>query len=235
MLLYALPYTKTNSEKMADITIPGNLFARYPELKGAEADILDSARLLVTCFENGGKMLICGNGGSSADSDHIAGELMKGFEHPRPVNDVLLRKLHESGGERGIHLGKKLQHGFPVISLSSHTALITAIANDNDPDLIFAQQVAAYGRKDDVLLAISTSGNSRNVLDALITARALDLVTIGMTGESGGSMIPLCDSLIRVPGYRTSSIQELHFPVYHTLCLIIENYFFGNMSYEKQT
>jgi phosphoheptose isomerase len=213
---------------MAVVSIPGNLFIRYPELKGAETEILNSARLLVRCFESGGKLLICGNGGSSADSDHIAGELMKGFEHTRRVDDILVKKLHESGGERGRHIGEKLQHGFPVISLSCHTALITAIANDNDPDLIFAQQVAAYGRKDDVLLAISTSGNSRNVLDALITARALDLVTIGMTGESGGSMIPLCDSLIRVPGFRTSAIQELHFPLYHALCLMIENYFFGS-------
>lgn len=213
---------------MKKTEIPAYLLSRYPELDTCAHDIEEAALQLVSCFESGCKLLICGNGGSSADSDHIAGELMKGFEHRRPLSSSLLGRLQGADEDRGRYLGVKLQQGFPVISLAAHTALITAVANDIDPDLIFAQQVASYGRKGDVLLAISTSGNSRNVIDALITARALEIPTVGLTGESGGEMARHCDVLIKVPGKRTSAIQELQFPVYHALCLMVENYFFGN-------
>ena len=211
---------------MQEITVPKELFSRYPKLLAIEAETVKAAERLIRCFSEGGKLLICGNGGSSSDSDHITGELMKGFEHRRPVGDAFSKQLAASGGERGKYLAEKLQHGFPVISLPANTALITAVANDIDPDLIFAQQVAGYGKKGDVLLAISTSGNSRNVIDAMITARAKDMTVIGMTGETGGSMAPLCDILLAVPETRTSYIQELHFPLYHAICLMIENYFF---------
>lgn len=211
---------------MKQIIVPVELLRRYPELSVVETEIARAAGYLVKCFESGGKLLICGNGGSSSDSGHIAGELMKGFEHKRPLGESFRKQLVEKGGSRGEYIASKLQHGFPVISLSAHTALITAVANDIDPDLIFAQQVAAYGKKDDVLLAISTSGNSKNVIDAVITALAKEMKVIGLTGETGGSMKAMCDILLNVPGTRTSSVQELHFPLYHALCLMVENYFY---------
>jgi len=130
--------------------------------------------------------------------------------------------------ERGSYLAEKLQHGLPAISLTAHSALITAVANDTDADLIFAQQVVGYGNAGDVLIAISSSGNSQNVLDAILTAKAKGLSVIGLSGESGGKMKPMCDILVNVPGKRTAFVQELHLPVYHALCVMIENHFFGN-------
>jgi D-sedoheptulose 7-phosphate isomerase len=212
---------------MREIFVPVELLRRYPELSVVEVEITRAVHSIIKCFEAGGKLLICGNGGSSADSEHIAGELMKGFEHKRPVDELFGKKLAAKGGERGKYIASKLQQGFPVISLSTHSSLITAVANDIDPDLIFAQQVGIYGRKGDVLLAISTSGNSRNIIDAIITALAREMTVIGMTGETGGSMKSLCDILLNVPGTRTSSVQELHLPMYHAICLMIENYFFN--------
>ncbi|HEX2970361.1 MAG TPA: SIS domain-containing protein [Bacteroidales bacterium] len=212
---------------MKIISVPPILLQKHPELSVIETEIARAADCLIKCFNAGGKLLICGNGGSCADSDHITGELMKGFEHKRPVDDEFKRKLVAKDNERGQYIAGKLQQGFPVISLSAHTALITAVANDIDPDLIFAQQVASYGRKGDVLLAISTSGNSKNIVDAVITALAKEMTVIGMTGETGGRMKSLCDILLNVPATRTANIQELHLPMYHSICRIIENYFFS--------
>src|SRR5512133_3855238 len=132
---------------MRELSVPVELLRRYPELSVVEVEIARAAHSIIKCFETEGKLLICGNGGSSADSDHIAGELMKGFEHKRPVNESFISKLSAKGGERGKYIASKLQQGFPVISLNNQTALITAVANDIDPDLIFAQQVGVYGRK----------------------------------------------------------------------------------------
>jgi phosphoheptose isomerase len=203
------------------------LLERFPQLVSVGNDILKAADCLISCYENGGKVLVCGNGGSCSDSDHIVGELMKGFEHKRPVAEFLKTQLKEKGGERGSYLAGKLQHGLPAISLTSHSALITAVANDTDADLIFAQQVVGYGNTGDVLVAISSSGNSQNVLDAILTAKAKNLSVIGLTGESGGKMKSMCDILINVPGKRTAFVQEFHLPVYHALCVMIENHFFG--------
>lgn len=203
-----------------------DLVSRYPDLLQLKDKIFKASECLTQCFKNGGKLLICGNGGSSSDSDHIVGELMKGFENSRPVDQAYKKKLIDAGGEQGIYLSERLQHAFPAISLSSHTALVTAISNDNGADLIFAQQVSGYGNNGDVLLAISTSGNSINILNAIITAKAKDIITIGMTGEEGGKMKDICDILINVPQKRTSYVQELHMPVYHALCLMVENSFF---------
>lgn len=206
-------------------TTLNELVARYPALGESLEDIAVATEIIISSFEAGGKLLVCGNGGSSSDSQHIAGELMKGFEHKRPLDNNLKQKLITLS-ERGSHLADKLQQGLPVISLSAHDALMTAVANDTDPDLIFAQQVIAYGKPEDVLLAISTSGNSANVIDAIITAKALDLKVVGMTGKAGGRMAALCNITIRVPESRTSYVQELHFPVYHAICMMIENHFF---------
>jgi len=207
-----------------------NLINRHPQLEKNEHTVLMAANSMISCFERGNKVLICGNGGSSSDSDHIAGELMKGFENKRPLQDPVKKQLVESGGDRGAYLAEKLQFGFPVISLSANTGLLTAIANDMDASLIFAQQVAGLGNTGDILFGISTSGNSRNVIDALIVAKAKGMINIGLTGETGGIMKSFCDILINVPGTRTALIQELHLPVYHALCLIVEDHFFGNQN-----
>lgn len=213
--------------KVKNNQILDTLIGRYPKLDLLMAEISKASDALISCYEKGNKVLVCGNGGSCSDSDHIVGELMKGFENMRPVSDALKDNLAEIGGERGAYLAGKLQHGLPAISLTAHSALITAVANDTDASLIFAQQVMGYGNEGDVIIGISSSGNSENVIDALITAKAKGMTVIGLTGETGGKMKPFCDILINVPGHRTAFIQELQLPVYHTLCMIVENHFFG--------
>ncbi|MGV8096608.1 MAG: SIS domain-containing protein [Mangrovibacterium sp.] len=202
------------------------LTERYPQLASVEEQIRKAGESLIRCYEQGGKVLVCGNGGSCSDADHIVGELMKGFENMRTIGSDLKEKLKAVDNDRGVYLSGKLQQGLPAISLTAHTALITAVANDNGADLIFAQQIMGYGNLDDVLIGISTSGNSRNVLDAVITAKAKGLTVIGLTGESGGKMKAFCDILIHVPGKTTAQVQELHLPVYHALCKMIESHFF---------
>lgn len=208
-------------------TILNDLLNRFPEVKAVAEEIEKAASCLIACYEKGGKVLVCGNGGSCSDADHIVGELMKGFERKRPVGDHFRQKLSEVAGERGAYLADKLQIALPAISLTAHSALITAVANDTDAHLVFAQQVLGYGNAGDVLIAISSSGNSQNVLDAIHTARAKGLWVIGLTGESGGKMKPLCDVLINVPGKRTALVQEFHLPIYHALCMMVEQYFFN--------
>ncbi|MGV8139908.1 MAG: SIS domain-containing protein [Mangrovibacterium sp.] len=202
------------------------LTQRYPQLLPVREQIVRAAESLINCYRQGNKVLVCGNGGSCSDSDHIVGELMKGFERMRPIEKDLNDRLTEIDGERGAYLAGKLQQALPAISLTAHQALITAVSNDNGADLIFAQQVVGYGSEGDVLIAITTSGNSRNVIDAVITAKAKKLTTIGLTGESGGKLASLCDILINVPGKSTAHVQELHLPVYHTLCQVTESHFF---------
>jgi D-sedoheptulose 7-phosphate isomerase len=203
------------------------LTERHPRLLPVKNEIGKAAELLVSCFRKGGKLLVCGNGGSSSDSDHIAGEMMKGFEKRRLIAEKSVNALVASGGERGRYLSEKLQKGLPAISLSAHTGLITAIANDTDADLIFAQQVMGYGKPGDVLMALSTSGNSRNVIDAIITAKAIGMTVIGLTGDSGGQMGQFCDILIAVSSNGTAYTQELHLPVYHAICRLVESEIFG--------
>ena len=202
------------------------LLKRNPELTGLKAEIEKAAQAIIKSYENGGKLLACGNGGSSSDSDHIVGELMKSFEGRRPLNAELKNKLEQVGNERGAYLAENLQQGLPAISLTAHTALTTAVANDIDADVIFAQQVTGYGVAGDILVGMSTSGNSQNVIDAILVAKAKGMVTIGLTGEAGGKLKELCDILINVPERRTAYVQEFHLPVYHTLCLMIEDHFF---------
>jgi D-sedoheptulose 7-phosphate isomerase len=202
------------------------LTERYPQLLPVGERILRAAESLIQCYRQGNKVLVCGNGGSCSDSDHIVGELMKGFERLRPVGKDLEERLMAIDRERATYLAAKLQQALPAISLTAHHALITAVANDNGADLIFAQQVVGYGNEGDLLIAITTSGNSRNVVDAAITAKAKGLTVIGLTGESGGKLAPLCDILINVQGNSTAHVQELHLPVYHTLCQMVESHFF---------
>jgi D-sedoheptulose 7-phosphate isomerase len=178
-------------------------------------------------FAGDGALLVCGNGGSAADSEHIVGELMKGFALPRPVPDDVRGRLSDADPVGGDGLADRLQGALRAISLVSQTSLATAIANDGDADMVFAQQVYGYGRPGDALLAISTSGSSRNVVNALRVARAQGLCTVGLTGRSGGAMQALCDVAICVPYDDTPTIQERHLAIYHALCLALELRFFG--------
>ncbi|RAV20687.1 D-sedoheptulose-7-phosphate isomerase [Paenibacillus contaminans] len=199
--------------------------AKYPELSVCAGDIGRAFETMRDCYRNGGKVLLAGNGGSAADCEHIVGELMKGFMSKRPVPTLMRERLSRLAGE-GEYLADRLQGALPAISLVSQTALASAFANDVAADMVFAQQVYGYGRPGDVFVGLSTSGNSLNVLHALQVAKTLDLRTIGLTGRTGGRMSEICDVTIRVPHDRTPDIQERHLPVYHTLCMMLEEEFF---------
>lgn len=203
------------------------LHERYPDLAPCLNDIQAAFEVLRGTYQNGGKLLICGNGGSAADSDHIVGELMKGFELKRPIHDDLRQKLVEISPEDGTYLADHLQGALPAISLVAHSAIETAIINDTAGDVTFAQQVLGYGKQGDTLIGISTSGNSRNVGHAITVAKALGMHTIGLTGKSGGAMRDMCDVTICAPYERTLAVQERHLPIYHTLCIMLEQEFFG--------
>lgn len=203
------------------------LISRYPELQACVSDIEEAYRVMEFSFKSGGKLLVCGNGGSAADSDHIVGELMKGFMLKRPVPQEFRSRLAETDVSQADYIADRLQGALPAISLVSHAALYSAFANDVAADLAFAQGVYGYGRPGDIVLGLSTSGNSANVLHAIRTAKALGLKTIGFTGETGGRMKDFCDVTIRVPYELTPDIQERHLPIYHALCIMLEEEFFG--------
>lgn len=202
------------------------LIERYPVLAGIKPQIMEAYEILETCYENGGKLLIAGNGGSCADAEHIVGELMKGFVKRRPVSEDFAGKLLEADPELGKELGEKLQGGLPAIALTSHPSLSTAFLNDVDGELIYAQQTYGYGRKGDVLLGISTSGNAKNVMYAVTAAKAIGMKTIGLAGKDGGLLKRSADVTIVAPEMETFKIQELHLPIYHALCLMLEERFF---------
>lgn len=202
------------------------LVIRYPVLASVKAEIKEAYEILENCYENGGKLLIAGNGGSCADAEHIVGELMKGFVKRRSVSREFAQKLSEADPVRGKELADKLQGGLPAIALTGHPGLSTAFLNDVDGNLIYAQQTYGYGKKGDVLLGISTSGNSQNIMYAMAAARAIGMKTIGLTGRDGGQLKETADTAIVVPEKETFKIQELHLPVYHALCLMLEERFF---------
>ena len=204
-----------------------DLVVRNPELGAAKKDISKAFELLKNSYENKGKLLICGNGGSAADSDHIVGELMKRFSIPRAIPEELKTKLESNFGEQGKYMASKLEGSLPAISLNAHNALSSAFANDVDAQLIYAQQVVGYGNKEDVLIGISTSGNAKNVVAAMIVAKAKGMKVLGLVGRDGGEFNKYCDVLINVGGDCTPQIQELHLPVYHVLCQTLEYHFFG--------
>lgn len=203
------------------------LVQRYPVLETCVEDIEKAYRILEECYTHDGKLLIAGNGGSAADSEHIAGELMKRFKTPRPVPADFAEKLQEVDSVRGPELAKNLERGLMAIPLVAHEALSTAYINDVDGLGVFAQQLYGFGRPGDVFLGISTSGNSKNIMSATVVARALGLKVIGLTGAKGGELASVANVAIRVPETETFMIQELHLPVYHCLCLMLEERFFG--------
>jgi D-sedoheptulose 7-phosphate isomerase len=202
------------------------LVARYPALGACRPGVEAAFALIARSFEAGGKLLTCGNGGSAADADHIVGELMKGFRRARRPAGEMATRLAAADRELGPRLAARLQLGLPAVNLAAGMALPTAFANDEDPALVFAQQVLGLGLPKDVLLGISTSGNAANVIAALVTARAVGMATVGLTGASGGGMRGRCDVLVAVPASRTFEVQELHLPVYHCLCAMLEDRFF---------
>ena len=203
------------------------LVERYPSLESARNDIVAAYLLLEESYENGGKLLVAGNGGSAADAEHIVGELMKGFKLPRKPEADFAEKLVEENQELGSVLAENLQGALPAIALDGHPALSTAYMNDCEPLLCFAQQVNGYGKSGDVFLGISTSGNSKNVLFAATTAHAKGMKVIGLTGAKDSKLKDMSDVCIKAPQTETYMIQELHLPIYHCLCLMLEARFFA--------
>lgn len=205
------------------------LIQRYPSLSVCREEIGEAFLLLGQCFAGGNKLLVAGNGGSCADAEHIAGELMKGFKLPRACSSRFAAKLASADAARGPLLAERLQGGLPTIALSNHQSLNTAYINDvaDGGLLMYAQQVYGYGREGDVFLGISTSGNSKNVMYAAVVARAKGMKVIGLTGATGGELAAFADVAIKAPETETYRIQELHLPIYHCLCLMLEEKFFG--------
>lgn len=203
------------------------LTSRYPALAPVVPDLERAYDLMEASFLRDGKLLIAGNGGSAADAEHIAGELMKRFKTPRPVSPEFAAKLRAIDPELGDGLAKNLERGLMAIPLVAHEALTTAYINDVDGLGVFAQQLLGYGREGDVFLAISTSGNSRNILNATVVARAMGIHVVGLTGASGGKLNQVADVCIKAPETETFMIQEYHLPIYHCLCLMLEDRFFG--------
>lgn len=196
-------------------------FERHPDLTSLQEQILEVCHTVEKAFADGHQLLLCGNGGSSADCDHIAGEFLKGFLLKRPVKEDFRRAMEKYGAE-GTDIADKLQMGLPTISLNTHSAAISAFSNDVDPELIYAQQVLAYGKPGDVLIGISTSGNANNVAAAVMTANALGLHTVGLTGKDGGKLAQLAEKALIMPQWETYRIQEDHLAVYHLLCAVVE-------------
>ena len=197
-----------------------DLISDFKNLRSLEGEIRNSAISLVNCFRSGGKLLLCGNGGSCADCEHIAGELVKKFTIERPLSEEIIEKL-------GPELSRELHGGLPALSLPSMNGFHTAFNNDDNPEFAFAQQVVAFGKPNDILWGITTSGNSSNVVYAAKTARSLGLGTIALTGSSGGAIAKIADSVIQAPAKDVAKVQELHLPIYHAICKFVENEMFS--------
>lgn len=212
---------------MTYLDILQNLFSRYPMLAAVQQDMIAAYTAMKQCFAEGGKVLTAGNGGSAADAEHIAGELMKCFAKKRPLSQEGRAALITADPLRGQALADMLQETLPVISLTGHAALSTAVMNDSDAVAVFAQQVWGWGKPGDILLAISTSGNAENLLLATAAAKARGMKVILLTGATGGKLAPLADIAVRVPEHETYLVQELHLPLYHALCRMLENDFFA--------
>lgn len=198
-----------------------NMTDRYPALAICEREVALAAEAVVECYNKGGKVLILGNGGSAADAEHISGEFLKGFLSKRPVTVEEHRQLSPLGDA-----ADKLQRGIPAIPLTSLSSLLSAYANDVDPELVYAQLVFALGRECDLVIGLSTSGNSKNVVAALKTAKALGIKTVAMTGESGGALADIADIVIKAPACETYKVQEYHLPIYHAICAEAERIIF---------
>lgn len=203
------------------------LVQRYPKLEAIVPSIVSAYNFMEECYSHDGKLMIAGNGGSAADSEHIAGELMKRFKISRKITSALAGKLCSIDSVRGLQLAKNLERSLMAIPLVANEALSTAYINDVDGYGVFAQQLLGYGRSGDVFLGISTSGNSQNILNAAIVAKALDVKVVALTGANGGELGRFADVAVKAPETETYMIQELHLPIYHCWCLMLEEHFFG--------
>lgn len=203
------------------------LMERYACLACCKEELEKTVRTMIACYEAGGKVMTCGNGGSCADADHIVGELMKGFLKKRPMSQEQKQAMLAQCPDLKEETLNKLQGGLPALSLCSLTALNTAFCNDVDPELMYAQAVFAMGKSGDVLIAMSTSGNAANVCQAAMVAKAMGITVVGLTGASGGRLREIADLCICVPEKETFKVQELHLPVYHYLCAAVEGHFFA--------
>ena len=203
------------------------LIERYPALECCKESILMAYRLMEQSYLSQHKLLVAGNGGSAADSEHIVGELMKGFKLPRPIDSELAKACQNVDMQMGTTIAEHLQGALPAIALTGHPGLSTAYMNDCVPELVFAQQMLGFGQCGDTFLAISTSGNSKNIIYAAIVAKAKGVKVIGLTGSKPSRLSALADCCIQVPETETYKVQELHLPVYHCLCLMLEDRFFG--------
>ena len=210
------------------IQIIDELVERYPALECCRESVRQASEILIDSYTHGGKLLIAGNGGSAADAEHIVGEMMKSFRIQKTLPEGYADALYAADPEMGSVLRSHLQGALPAIALAGHISLSTAYMNDCEPLLCFAQQVNGYGRPGDVLLGISTSGNSRNVLYAAVAARARGMKVIGLTGEKGGRLERYSDVCIKAPAAETYKIQELHLPIYHCICQVVEKHFYSN-------
>lgn len=206
--------------------ILADMLIRIPNLGICKQDMEKSFEILKNCYSTGGKVLVCGNGGSAADSEHIVGELMKGFLKKRSICEKDMERLKAIFPNDSEYLSNNLQGALSAISLVSQSAFSTAYINDVAYDMAYAQQVYGYAKEGDVLIGISTSGKSKNIVNAFKVAKAMRMTTIGLTGAEGGLLQGLCDAIIKVPAYETFLVQEYHVSVYHTLCSMIENEFF---------
>lgn len=204
-----------------------NLVKRLPDLESSKNNILKAAESIISCHKSGGKILLCGNGGSAADCEHIVAELVKSFILPRKIPQGDIDKLKRSCRSDYERIASKLQQGIIAISLTANTPLTTAFANDSDPDMVFAQKTYVLARPGDIMLAISTSGNSKNVVLALEVAKAFGIQTIGFTGSKKCSMDNMCNIIIKAPAVDTYRIQEYHLPIYHCICMIVEEELWG--------
>lgn len=202
------------------------LIERYPDLKPCREDMKNAVIALCEMYRKGGKLLVCGNGGSASDSEHIVGELMKGFVKKRPIDDNMYAKMKELCPDEADYLKNNLQGALPAVSLMNAVALNSAFANDQAPDLAMAQQVLGLGNPEDILIGISTSGNSANVVYAVQMAKVKGMKTIGLLGGKECKLKPLVDIAISAPSPVTYKIQEYHLPIYHMLCIAVENEFF---------
>ena len=204
------------------------LFANHPLLRVCGESVLAAYQLLRNCYHNKGLIMVCGNGGSAADAEHIVGELMKGFKLRRPLSREQRLLIQSAFPDDGAFLSENLQQAIPAISLVSQTSISTAFINDVEAEMVFAQLVLGYGKPGDALIGLSTTGNSKNVVNACKIAKALGIRTIGFTGEKQSRLSEICDVTIRVPAQEVYRVQELHLPVYHTLCAMLEADVFGD-------
>ena len=203
------------------------LIKRYPALEECRDSIEKLLNMMHETYKSGGKILLCGNGGSCADCDHIAGELLKGFMSKRKMNEADTLKFKSVSEGDYMNYAEKLQYGIPAVSLTSHSGVISAFANDVDPELVYAQQVWTLASENDLLIGLSTSGNSKNVITAMVTAKAKNIRVAGLCGKKACKMDDYADAVVHAPEEETYKVQELHLPIYHYLCAELERMVFG--------